>query len=76
VITIPIFKVQINADVVDKWLNMLKGYFLVHSFFDRDKITFALLKAAPHVKDLWEIYCEKRAEEHPLFLAAPTWSSF
>ena len=27
---IPIFEGQIDADVVDKWLNLLEGYFFVH----------------------------------------------
>jgi hypothetical protein len=48
---IPLFEGLIDADVVDKWLNMLEGYFSVHNFSDREKITFALLKAIPHVKD-------------------------
>jgi hypothetical protein len=39
------------VDVVDKWLNLLEGYFSVHDFFDREKITFSLLKAIPCVKD-------------------------
>ena len=29
---IPIFKCQIDADVVDKWLNLLEGYFSIHDF--------------------------------------------
>jgi hypothetical protein len=29
---IPIFEGQIDADVVDKWLNLLEGYFFVHNF--------------------------------------------
>jgi len=28
----PIFEGQIDIDVVDKWLNLLKGYFSVHDF--------------------------------------------
>jgi hypothetical protein len=39
------------VDVVDKWLNLLEGYFSVHNFSDREKTTFALLKAIPHVKN-------------------------
>ena len=42
---------MIDADVVDKWLNLLEGYFSVHNFSDREKITFSLLKVVPHVKD-------------------------
>jgi hypothetical protein len=48
---IPIFEGQIDADVIDKWLNLLEGYFSVHDFSNREKITFSLLKVAPHVKD-------------------------
>ena len=42
---IPIFEGQIDADVVDRWLTLLEGYFLVHDFSDREKIIFSLLKA-------------------------------
>ena len=51
---IPVFEGQIDADVVDRWLNLLEGYFSVHDFSDRENIIFSLLKAAPHVKDWWE----------------------
>jgi hypothetical protein len=74
---IPIFEGQIDADVVDKWLNLLEGYFSVHDFSNRENITFSLLKVAPHVKDWWETYCEQKDERKPsLFSAAPTWNSF
>jgi hypothetical protein len=74
---IPIFDGQINVDIVDIWLNLLEGYFSVHDFSDREKIIFSLLKAAPHVKDWWKTYCEKKDKEEPsLFLDVPTWNSF
>jgi hypothetical protein len=74
---ISLFEGLIYVDVVDKWLNMLEGYFLVHNFFDRENITFALLKVSPHVKDLWDTYSKKRVvEEYAMFLVAPTWDSF
>ena len=47
---IPLFEGMIDADVVDKWLNMLEGYFLVHNFSNRENITFVLLKIVPRVK--------------------------
>jgi hypothetical protein len=47
---IPLFEGQIDADALDKWLNFIEGYFYVHNFSDREKITFMLLKALPHVK--------------------------
>jgi hypothetical protein len=59
-VDIPIFEGKIDVDVVDKWLNLLEGYLFVHNFFDREKITFALLKVVPHVKDWWETFCEKK----------------
>jgi hypothetical protein len=55
---IPVFEGQIDAEALDKWLNMLEGYFSVHKFSDKEKITFALLKALPHVKHWWETYWE------------------
>jgi hypothetical protein len=74
---IPIFEGQIDADVVDRRLNLLEGYFLVHDFSDRERIIFALLKAAPHVKDWWETYSEQQGEGEPsLFSNAPTQNSF
>jgi hypothetical protein len=48
---IPLFEGLVYVDDVDKWLNMLEGYFSVCKFFDRENITFSLLKVAPHVKD-------------------------
>jgi hypothetical protein len=74
---IPLFEGLIDVDVVDKWLNLLEGYFSVHNFFDREKITFALLKVVPHVKDWWDTYSEQRAiEESAIFVVSPTWDSF
>jgi hypothetical protein len=67
----------IDAEVVDKWLNLLEWYFSVHNFSYREKITFALLKVVPHVKDWWDTYSEKRAtEESVIFVVSPTWDSF
>ena len=73
---IPIFEGQIGANAIDRWLTLLEGYFLVHEFFDQEKIIFALLKATPHVKDWWETYYEKKDESEPyMVLGAPTWNS-
>ena len=46
---IPLFEGNIDADALDNWLNVLEEYFSVQNFFDREKITFALLKVVPHV---------------------------
>jgi len=73
---IPIFEGQIDVDTVDKWLNLLEGYFYVYDFSNREKITFSLLKVGPHVNDWWETYCEQKEESMPsLFLVAPTRNS-
>jgi hypothetical protein len=67
---IPIFEGQIDVDDSDKWLNLLEGYFFVHNFSNREKITFALLKVVPHVKDWWENFCEKMETEEPSLFTA------
>ena len=73
---IPLFEGQIDADALEKWLNQLEGYFSVHNFSNREKITFALLKAVPHVKDWWETFSEKKVTEEPsLFIVTTTWDS-
>jgi hypothetical protein len=67
----------IDADVVDKWLNLLEGYFLVHNFSNRENITCALLKTITHVKDWWDTYSEQSViEESIIFLVSLTWDSF
>jgi hypothetical protein len=74
---IPIFEGQIDADVIDNWLNLLEGYFYFHNFSYRENIKFSLLKVVPHIKDWWETFCEQKAtEESPLFVVAPTWGYF
>jgi hypothetical protein len=74
---IPIFEGHIDADVVDKWLNLLEGYFFVHNFSNRENITFALLKVVPRVKDWWETFYEQKEIEEPsLFTVTATWDSF
>jgi hypothetical protein len=71
---IPIFEGHRHADVVDKWLNLLEGYFSVHNFSNREKITFVLLKAFPHVIYCWETFCEQKETKEPsLFTVAITW---
>jgi hypothetical protein len=45
-----VFEGQIDAEALDKWLNLLEGYFSVHNFCYRENITFALLKTLAHVK--------------------------
>jgi hypothetical protein len=47
---IPIFEGYIYVDALEKWINLLEGYFSDHNFSEREKITFALLKDLPHVK--------------------------
>ena len=70
---IPIFEGDIDADAVDKWLNLLEGYFSVHNFSNRENISFALLKVVPHVKYWWENFCEKKEIEEPsLFIVRTT----
>ena len=37
---IPIFEGQIDANAIDRWLNLLEGYFSVHDFSDWENIIF------------------------------------
>jgi hypothetical protein len=69
---IPIFGGQIDTDAIDKWLNLLEGYFYVHNFLNREKITFALLKVVPHVKYWWENFYEKKETEEPSLFTVMT----
>jgi hypothetical protein len=74
---IPLVEGQIDANVVDKWSSLLEGYFSVHNFFERENITFALLKVVPHVKDWWETYYDQKAiDQYTIFLVSPTWDYF
>jgi hypothetical protein len=59
---IPLYEGHIYVDVLEKLLNLLEGYFSVHNFSNDENITFALLKAFPHVRYWWETYCEKHAK--------------
>jgi hypothetical protein len=62
---------------IDKWLNLLEGYFLFMIFPIGKILLFHFSKSTPHVKDWWETYCEKKDESTPsLFSVAPTWNSF
>ena len=74
---IPIFEGHTDADAREKWLNLLKGYFSVQKIFDKEKITFTLIKVVPHVKYWWETYKEKNyIEESRIYGAEPTWDFF
>jgi hypothetical protein len=71
---IPLFEELMDSNDLDKWMNLLEGYFSVQIFFDRENITFALLKDVPHVKGWWDTYSEQRAiEEYAIFAVSPTW---
>jgi len=72
-----VFEGQIDAETLKKWLTLLEGYFSVHNIFDKEKITFTLLKALPHVKHWWETYWEQSStEESRIYQADPTWYFF
>ena len=58
--SIPIFEGQIDVDVVDRWSNLLEGYFLVHEFSNQENITFALLKVAPMLRNSGKPIVNKR----------------
>jgi hypothetical protein len=58
-------------------VKFVRRLFLCSQFFDREKITFTLLKALPHVKHWWETYWEKSStEESGIYGVEPTWDFF
>ena len=69
---IHVFEGQIDAEALDKWLNMLEGYFSSHNFSKREKTTFALLKSLSHVKHWWETYWEKSSTEESRIYCSTT----
>jgi hypothetical protein len=74
---IPVFEGHIDAEALEKWLTLLAGYFSVHNFSDKEKITFTHLKSLPHVKHWWESYWEKNyTEESGIYGVDPTWYFF
>ena len=74
---IPLFEGNIDVDALDNWLNVLEGYFSVHNFFDREKITLVLLKVVPHVQNWWGNFCEQNSsDESGMFETNLTWASF
>ena len=74
---IPLLEGHIDANAQDNSLNVLEGYFFVHNLFDRENITFGLLKATPHVQNWWGTYCEKKSlDKSRMFETNPSWTSF
>jgi hypothetical protein len=47
---IPLFEGQIDANDLEKWMNMLEGYYSIKKKFDSENITFVLLKSLSHVR--------------------------
>ena len=74
---IPLFEGQIDANSLDNWLDVLEGYFSIQNFYDRENITFTLLKAVSHVQNWRGTYWEKNSsDEFGMFGTNPTWASF
>jgi hypothetical protein len=72
-----VFEGQIDVEALEKCLTLLEGYFSIHNFSDKEKITFALLKALPHVKHWWETYWEQSStEESGIYGVNLTWDFF
>jgi len=65
---IPIFEGHIDAYVVDKWLNLLEGYFTIHNFSNRKKITFSSSKSFPMSNIGGKLSVRKRKQRNPHYL--------
>jgi hypothetical protein len=74
---IPLFEVQIDVYDLEKWLNLLEGYYSVQNFYDNEKITFMLIKSLPQVKSWWEGYWERYTiDEYTPFGRESTWEDY
>jgi hypothetical protein len=74
---IPLFEGQIDANALEKLLNLLEYYYFVQKFYDSENITFVLLKSLPHVRSWWEGYWERyTVNESTPFKREPTWETF
>ena len=72
-----VFEDQIDVDTLEKWVNILEGYFSIYNFSNRENITFTLLKVVPHIKYWWETYYEQASrKEYEIFGIEPTWEAF
>ena len=64
---IPIFHGRIDVDSIDRWLNILEGYFSVQDFFDQETITFSLLKVAPMSRTGGKPTVRERMRRNPFY---------
>jgi hypothetical protein len=63
---IPLFEIHIDANYLEKWLNMLEGYYSIQKNSKTKNVTFALLKALPRVKYWWESYWERHNKDESI----------
>ena len=63
---IPIFEGQIDADAVDRWLNLLEGYFSVHDFSERRRLFLHSSKLPPMSRTGGKPTVRKRTRHNPL----------
>jgi hypothetical protein len=59
---IPIFEGQIDADVVDKWLNLLEGYFSSITFLIEKILHLCSLRSSPMSKIGGRLFVSKRKQ--------------
>jgi hypothetical protein len=53
---VPIFEGQIDADALEKWVNLLEGYFFVHNFSTGKRSPSHSSRISSHVEHWWETY--------------------
>jgi hypothetical protein len=63
---IPIFEGQIDADAVDRWLNLLEGYFSVHDFSTEKRLFLHSSKPPPMSRTGGKPTRSNRVRENPL----------
>jgi hypothetical protein len=69
---IPIFEGRIDANVVNKWLNLLEGYFLSITFRIEKRLLLRSSKSFPMSKIGGRLYLRKRKQRNPNYLQSWT----
>ena len=64
---IPIFEGQIDADSIDRWLNILEGYFSVHDFPTGRRLFLHSSKLPPMSRTGGKPTVRKRMRQNPLY---------
>ena len=61
---IPISEGQIDVDALEKWVNLLEGYFSVYSFYEEKISLFPSLRLSPLSMIGWKLIVSKTPQRN------------